>query len=81
DRFAGKKEDSVVLEDHPEGLKSSSKHYRIAWPPAEGTGKMIRADLVRDFAPRNNAEGLSVDTQGRFYYLFDENRVRMQYEF
>ncbi len=80
DRFAGKKEDSVVLEDHPEGLKAASKHYRIAWPPAEGTGDLIKAGLVRDFAPRNNAEGLSADAQGRFHYIFDGNRVLMQYE-
>ena len=80
DRLSNKKGERGVIEDHPEGLRASSRHYRMAWPPANSQGRLLRPNLVRDLAPSVNAEGLAADPQGRFYYVFDENQVRLQYE-
>ena len=80
DRFSNIKGESIILADHPEGNQASSRHCWFSWPPPAGAERDLQATLTRDLAPRRNAEGLAADPGGRFYYVFDEHRLRLQYE-
>lgn len=81
ERSSGATEESTLLEDHPEAIRASSRHYRFAVPVAgKAAVGNLAAELVRDLAPASNAEGLAVDAHGRMVYAFDEKRVRLCYE-
>lgn len=73
-------EGSAIVEDHPEGARARSRHHRFKLPegPADPVA-YVTASLVRDFED-SDVEGLSVDARGRFWYVRDDQRIRLQVE-
>lgn len=70
--------ESVLLEDHPEGGKASSSHYRVKLPRGQDGGG-VPAELVQRFS-MNNVEGLASDGRRQFFYVTDEDdRVHVRY--
>lgn len=68
---------STLLEDHPEGGKSSCAHYRVRLPRNRDGGP-VDAELVHRFN-LPNVEGLAAGPGGRFFYVTDEDdKVHMR---
>lgn len=70
---------SVVLHDYPGGRDTVSTHWRVTLPPDEHGGH-ITAELVREFPDMHRIEGIAPDTEGRWFYVSDEDdHVRMEH--
>ena len=77
DRFSNKKGESLVLEDHPEGTRASSRHYCLPALLFEAGENALRAELVRDLAPHSNVEALAIGPNGDYCYGLDESSIRL----
>lgn len=70
-------EESIVLQDHPEGGRARSRHHRVLLPEP-GTGSEIRVEPVEDLGDEAKVEGLAVDSEGNFCYVMDDDRIRLR---
>lgn len=70
-------EESVLLEEHPEGARAESRHHRFTLPEVPWwTG--VRAQHVADLDGDSRVEGLALDNKGRFRYVLDDDRIHLQ---
>lgn len=63
---------SVLVLDHPEGRDTVSTHWRCSLPPGARGGD-VEAELVREFPDLPRIEGVAVDSDGRVFYVSDED--------
>lgn len=68
------REESVLVRDHPEGMRAPSRHHRLAF--AEG-GDRVAAEEVRFLEDQTKVEGMSLDGEGRFWYVLDDEKIRL----
>ena len=70
-------EESAVLQDHPEGARAESSHHRFFLPDVpRWTG--VEARLIDALEHEQKAEGLSIDAEGRFWYVIDDEVIRLR---
>jgi Protein of unknown function (DUF3616) len=71
-------EESAALHDHPEGDRARSRHHRFALPEVRiCTG--VATELVDPLEDQDKrVEGLSVDDDGRFRYVIDDEKIRLR---
>lgn len=70
-------EKSVLLHDHPEGERAESRHHRFKLPEVTlWTG--VGARKVRGVAGEEKVEGISVDEEGGFLYVMDDEKIRLR---
>ncbi|HKV07645.1 MAG TPA: DUF3616 domain-containing protein [Thermoanaerobaculia bacterium] len=70
-------EESVLLQDHPEGERAESEHHRFTLPEiSRWTG--LRAQTVTGVDVDSRVEGLAVDGEGRFRYVLDDDRIHLR---
>lgn len=71
-------EESAALHDHPEGDRARSKHHRFTLPEVR-LWSGVRAKLVDPLKDEGKrVEGLSVDDDGRFRYVIDDEKIRLR---
>ncbi len=79
-------EESVVLQDHPEGQRARSRHHRVLLPEPghashagnAGGAAEVRAEPVGDLGDEAKVEGLAVDGEGNFCYVMDDDKIRLR---
>jgi hypothetical protein len=73
-------EESVVLQDHPEGERARSRHHRVLLPEPGDTADIseVRAEPVGDLGDEAKVEGLAIDGEGNFCYVMDDDRIRLR---
>lgn len=64
---------SVIREEYEGGTNTVSTHFE-ATLSGRGGGR-INAEFVREFPDNPRIEGIAVDTEGRFFYVSDEDEV------
>lgn len=70
-------EESVLLQEHPEGALAESQHHRFTLPEVPWwTG--LEAKAVTGVDVDSRVEGLAVDAKGRFRYVLDDDRVHLR---
>ena len=69
-------EESAVLQDHPEGARAESQHHRFLLPEVPRWAG-VEARLVDALEHEQKAEGLSIDAEGRFWYVIDDEVIRL----
>jgi hypothetical protein len=70
-------EESVLLHDHPEGDRAASQHHRFALPEVPRWAG-VQAELVDPLDAGQKVEGLSIDGDGRFCYVIDDEKIRLR---
>ncbi|HSN89019.1 MAG TPA: hypothetical protein VL025_19805, partial [Thermoanaerobaculia bacterium] len=75
-------EESVLVQDHPEGSKAESCHHRLIYPgdTANSSAKedrRVRAEEVHLLKDRTKVEGLALDGEGCFWYVVDDEKIRL----
>jgi len=68
-------EESVLVRDHPEGKKAQSCHHRLILPP-DGD-RRVAAEEVRLLTDQTKIEGLALDGEGCFWYVLDDEKIRL----
>jgi hypothetical protein len=66
----GRKEMSLLLQEHPAGAAPDCVHVRMTLP-APGSTK-IQAESLRTFSGLSDVEGLAFDPAGRAFYIRDD---------
>jgi hypothetical protein len=69
--------ESALIADHPEGRKAVAQHHRCRLPKDSGWGS-VEAELVAAVGEETRVEGLSVDAEGGFLYILDDERIRLR---
>ena len=62
---------ATVLEDHPEGGAARSRHVRFELPLLAAAGA-VAVEEVHDFGDVRRVEGLVMGSDGRAYYVIDD---------
>lgn len=71
--------ESALLADHPEGGLAMAQHHRFRLPDADGSrAGRVDAELVASVGQETKIEGLSMDAEGRFLYVVDDERIRLR---
>ncbi|HEV2843805.1 MAG TPA: hypothetical protein VG477_03085 [Thermoanaerobaculia bacterium] len=71
-------EESVALHDHPEGDRAPSRHHRFTLPEVR-LWSGVQAELVDPLKEvGKRVEGLSVDDDGTFRYVIDDEKIRLR---
>lgn len=65
---------SVVVQEHPEGAGAISHHHRLVF--RDGDSK-VHAERIHIIEDETRIEGLSTDSEGRFWYVLDDERIRL----
>lgn len=68
-------EESVLVQDHPEGTRAKSCHHRLIFPQ-NGEGK-VGAEEVHLLKDQTKVEGMSLDSEGCFWYVLDDEKIRL----
>ena len=63
---------AVILEDHPEAARATSRHLRFELPMLAAGGP-VQNELLHDFGDVRRVEGLAVDDAGRSFYVIDQD--------
>ena len=71
-------EESAILQDHPEGERADSCLHRFSLPDAPPRWSGVEAERVQDLGVDSKAEGLAADTEGRLWYVLDDERIRLR---
>ena len=61
---------SVIREDYPEGTQTVSTHFVTQLPDSPGG---VEARVVKEFPDNPRIEGAAADSDGRFFYVSDED--------
>lgn len=69
-------EESLILQEHPEGGKAGSCHYRLALDGQRGG--TVRCEQVGSLDGETKVEGVALDLRGRFWYVLDDERIRLR---
>lgn len=70
-------EESLILEDHPEGERAESCLHRFRLPDLP-RWRSVDADRVDDLAAESKAEGIAADGRGGLWYVLDDERIRLR---
>lgn len=70
-------DESAILQDHPEGERAGSWHHRLTLPEVRLWGR-VDSKLVKELGSDSRVEGIASDTQGEFWYVLDDEKVRLQ---
>lgn len=65
---------SVLVQEHPEGARAISHHHRLVF--RDGDSK-VHAERVHIIEDETRIEGLSTDSQGKFWYVLDDEKIRL----
>lgn len=68
-------EESVLVRDHPEGKRAQSCHHRLIFPK-DGERK-VAAEEVHLLKDQTKVEGLALDGAGCFWYVLDDEKIRL----
>ena len=68
-------EESLLIADHPEAERAESRHHRFRL--GGRGGGTVRAKRVGVLDDETKVEGLSLDAEGNFCYLLDDERIRL----
>lgn len=71
-------EESAILLDHPEGEPAASRLHRFTLPEPPPRWSGVEAERVQDLGVDSKAEGLAADTEGRLWYVLDDERIRLR---
>lgn len=63
---------SLLLEEYPGGRNTVSTHWRTTLPDGQHSGN-LKADPIREFPEHPRVEGLAGTSDGRFFYVVDED--------
>lgn len=73
-------DESVLVQEHPEGARAISHHHRLVFPP-DGDSPVpsgrIHAERVHAVEDETRIEGLSTDSAGNFWYVLDDEKIRL----
>jgi hypothetical protein len=69
---------SVVVQEHPEGAGAISHHHRLIFQdgPQRSSGK-VHAERIHIVEDETRIEGLSTDSDGKFWYVLDDEKIRL----
>jgi hypothetical protein len=67
-------ETSVLVHDHPEGARAASCHHRLR---LTGDGDRISAEEIQLLKDQTKVEGMSLDGEGRVWYVLDDEKIRL----
>lgn len=68
-------EESVLVRDHPEGMRAKSSHHRLVFPP-DGE-RRVGVEEVHLMTDQTKVEGLSTDSEGCFWYVLDDEKIHL----
>ena len=72
-------EESLLIRDHPEGTRAASCHHRVMFPkdgPQNGD-RRVAAEEVHLLKDQTKVEGLALDGDGCFWYVLDDEKIRL----
>jgi hypothetical protein len=64
---------SVVVQEHPEGARAISHHHRLIFQ----NGPVVHAERIHIVEDETRVEGLSTDSAGKFWYVLDDEKIRL----
>lgn len=72
-------EESVLVRDHPEGMRAESCHHRLVLPAngSENGDRRIAVEEVHLLKDQTKVEGLALDGDGCFWYVLDDEKIRL----
>ena len=70
-------EESVLLQEHPEGERAESQHHRFTLPEVPWWTR-VDAEPVTGVDVDSKVEGLAVDGKGRFRYVLDDDKIHLR---
>ena len=63
---------SILTQDYPGGRDTVATHFRCTLPPDRHSGS-LEAEFVREFPSLPRVEGIAITSDGRFFYVTDED--------
>jgi hypothetical protein len=75
-------EESVLVQDHPEGSRAESCHHRLLYSAGSANSsanedRRVRAEEVHVLKNQTKVEGLALDGEGCFWYVLDDEKIRL----